>query len=120
MLPPRHLRLRRVNHLLENTCREHTVMINIHLWFEVLNLLVYSSVRIAFGAGVFLVDMFETLAFVYRVIKIRYILYFLFTWIPGVVILTANAQIIKIAAPMVVSEEPKLRIISSTRSHVMC
>lgn len=95
-------------------------MINIHLWFEVLNLLVYSSVRIAFGAGVFLVDMFETLAFVYRVIKIRYILYFLFTWIPGVVILTANAQIIKIAAPMVVSEEPKLRIISSTRSHVMC
>lgn len=42
-------------------------MISMHLRFEVLNLLLYSSVRLAFGVGVFLVEMFETLAFVYRV-----------------------------------------------------
>lgn len=83
-------------------------------------MLVYLSVRIAFGVGVFLVDMFETLAFVYFVIKIRYEFHLFspFTWMPGVVILTANAQIIKIATLMVVSEEWKLRIISSTRSRV--
>jgi hypothetical protein len=47
-------------------------MISTHLWFEVFNLLVYSSFCIAFGVGVFLVVMFETLAFVYRVITIRH------------------------------------------------
>lgn len=47
-------------------------MISVHLWFEALNLLLYSSVRIDFGVGVFLVDMFETLAFIYRVPKIIY------------------------------------------------
>lgn len=46
-------------------------MISIRLWFELFNLIEYSSVRIALGVGVFLVEYIRNVS-IYRVIKIRY------------------------------------------------